>query len=114
MTDHRARTLCTLLPVALATGYSEVEPDFEPFKVRCLKFGSHQISKQIFRTLTQTSKSKAMIPTRTSPSLGVNKYHQSMLKDISWPCLSPGTRARHDNLCPTPNGSNNFWCTSKN
>jgi hypothetical protein len=33
MIDHRARTLFALLPIALATGYSEVEPDFEPLKV---------------------------------------------------------------------------------
>jgi len=33
MIDHRARTLFTLLPIALATGYSEVEPDLEPLKV---------------------------------------------------------------------------------
>ena len=34
MTEHRAKTLSTLLPIALATGFSEVEPDFEPLKVR--------------------------------------------------------------------------------
>jgi hypothetical protein len=33
MIDHRARTLFALLPIALATGYSEVEPDLEPLKV---------------------------------------------------------------------------------
>ncbi|KAI0253465.1 hypothetical protein BJV78DRAFT_1153081 [Lactifluus subvellereus] len=32
MTDHRARTLAALLPIALSTGYSEVEPDSEPLK----------------------------------------------------------------------------------
>lgn len=32
MTDHRARTLSNLLPIALATGFSEVEPEFEPLK----------------------------------------------------------------------------------
>jgi hypothetical protein len=35
MADHRARTLFASLPIALATGYSEVEPDFEPLKVLC-------------------------------------------------------------------------------
>lgn len=34
MTDHRARTLSDLLPMALATGFSEVEPEVEPLKVR--------------------------------------------------------------------------------
>jgi len=33
MTEHRVRTLSTLLPIALATGYSEAEPNFEPLKV---------------------------------------------------------------------------------
>jgi len=32
MTDHRARTLSDLLPMALATGFSEVEPEVEPLK----------------------------------------------------------------------------------
>ncbi|KAI9429869.1 hypothetical protein H4582DRAFT_2122155 [Lactarius indigo] len=32
MTKHRAKTLSTLLPIALATGFSEIEPDFEPLK----------------------------------------------------------------------------------
>jgi hypothetical protein len=34
MTDHRARTLSDLLPMALATGFSEVEPEIEPLKVQ--------------------------------------------------------------------------------
>jgi hypothetical protein len=34
ITDHRARTLSNLLPIALATGFSEVEPDFERLKVQ--------------------------------------------------------------------------------
>jgi hypothetical protein len=33
MAEHRARSLSTLLPIALATGYSEIEPDLEPLKV---------------------------------------------------------------------------------
>lgn len=33
MIDHRARTLFALLPIALSTGFSEVEPDLEPLKV---------------------------------------------------------------------------------
>ncbi|KAH9047121.1 hypothetical protein EDB84DRAFT_1462824 [Lactarius hengduanensis] len=32
MTEHRAKTLSTLLPIALATGFSEIEPDFESLK----------------------------------------------------------------------------------
>ena len=34
MIEHRARTLSTILPIALAAGYSEIDPDFEPLKVR--------------------------------------------------------------------------------
>ncbi|KAI9453843.1 hypothetical protein BJY52DRAFT_1418099 [Lactarius psammicola] len=32
MAEHRARSLSALLPIALATGYSELEPDLEPLK----------------------------------------------------------------------------------
>ncbi|KAI0250860.1 hypothetical protein BJV78DRAFT_1282923 [Lactifluus subvellereus] len=32
MTEHRTKTLSMLLPIALSTGYSEVEPDLEPLK----------------------------------------------------------------------------------
>ena len=41
ITDHRARTLSNLLPIALATGFSEVEPDFEPLKVQWFVNPSH-------------------------------------------------------------------------
>jgi hypothetical protein len=34
MAKHRAKSLSALLPFALATGYSEIDPDFEPLKVR--------------------------------------------------------------------------------
>ena len=36
MIEHRARTLSALLPIALATGYSEIEPSLEPLKVLSL------------------------------------------------------------------------------
>ncbi|KAH9164611.1 hypothetical protein EDB89DRAFT_2247116 [Lactarius sanguifluus] len=32
MAEHRAKSLSALLPIALATGYSEIEPDIEPLK----------------------------------------------------------------------------------
>ncbi|KAN0136110.1 hypothetical protein V8E53_005970 [Lactarius tabidus] len=32
MAEHRAKSLTGLLSIALATGYSEIEPDFEPLK----------------------------------------------------------------------------------
>jgi hypothetical protein len=35
MAEHRAKSLLSaLLPLALATGYSEIDPEFEPLKVR--------------------------------------------------------------------------------
>ena len=33
MAEHRAKSLHALLPIALATGYSEIDPDLEPLKV---------------------------------------------------------------------------------
>ena len=34
MAAHRANLLLAILPVALQTGYSEVDPKIEPLKVR--------------------------------------------------------------------------------
>jgi hypothetical protein len=36
MASHRAQTLSQLLPLAFAYGASEMEPEFEPLKVRDL------------------------------------------------------------------------------
>jgi hypothetical protein len=33
MAEHRAKSLSSLLPMALATGFSETEPQLEPLKV---------------------------------------------------------------------------------
>ena len=33
MAEHRAKSLSALLQIALATGFSEVDPDLEPLKV---------------------------------------------------------------------------------
>ena len=33
MAEHRARSLAALLPIALATGFLEIEPQLEPLKV---------------------------------------------------------------------------------
>jgi len=33
MAEHRAKSLTALLPIALATGCSEIEPELEPLKV---------------------------------------------------------------------------------
>jgi hypothetical protein len=33
MAEHRAKSLSALLPTALATGLSEIEPNIEPLKV---------------------------------------------------------------------------------
>jgi len=34
MAEHRAKSLSAFLSIALATGYSEIEPGLEPLKVR--------------------------------------------------------------------------------
>ena len=34
MAAHRAQLLLTVLPNAMATGFTEVEPELEPLKVR--------------------------------------------------------------------------------
>jgi len=36
MTEHRTKTLSSLLPIALATGYTDVELGSEPLKVLLL------------------------------------------------------------------------------
>ena len=33
MAEHRAKSLNALLPISLATGYSEIDPELEPLKV---------------------------------------------------------------------------------
>ena len=33
MAEHRAKSLSTLLPIALSTGFSEIDPEREPLKV---------------------------------------------------------------------------------
>ena len=33
MAEHRAKSLALILPIALATGFSEIEPQLEPLKV---------------------------------------------------------------------------------
>lgn len=34
MAENRAKSLSALVPFALATGYFEIDPNFEPLKVR--------------------------------------------------------------------------------
>jgi hypothetical protein len=56
MAEHRAKSLSTLLPVALATGFSETEFEIEPLKVLWLSIRSMKYaSDQVLRTLTLTS-----------------------------------------------------------
>jgi hypothetical protein len=44
MTEHRTKILSALLPIALATGYAEVEPSFEPLKVLLLSDPDHIVA----------------------------------------------------------------------
>jgi len=56
MTDHRARTLFALLPIALATGYSRDEPDAELLKVLySIHLNCGEGINQALRTWTLTS-----------------------------------------------------------
>jgi hypothetical protein len=48
MTEHRTKTLSSLLPIALATGYTEVELGFEPLKVLLLGDSNHKLADMIF------------------------------------------------------------------
>jgi hypothetical protein len=41
MAEHRTKTLSALLAIALATGYTEVEPGLEPLKVLLLSGQNH-------------------------------------------------------------------------
>lgn len=43
MAEHRAKSLSALLPIALATGYSEMEPNLKPLKVRAETLSREQI-----------------------------------------------------------------------
>ncbi len=57
MTEHRARTLFNLLPIALATGYSEVEPEIELLKVLYLLIQvAETVSDYVLRTWTPTQR----------------------------------------------------------
>ena len=55
MAEHRAKSLSALLSIALATGYSEVEPDLEPLKVCAdiLSF-ANGLADPVSRILTPT------------------------------------------------------------
>lgn len=44
MMEHRTKTLSSLLPIALATGYTEVEPGSEPLKVLLLGNSNHKLA----------------------------------------------------------------------
>jgi len=43
MAEHRAKSIAALLPIALATGFSEIEPQLEPLKVLQLIDSGHEI-----------------------------------------------------------------------
>ncbi len=75
MAEHRARSLSALLPIALATGYSEIESDLEPLKVT---YRPNRVMRDLTyrpRTLTLTLPWKAMILRPDLLSLAVSKFH---------------------------------------
>jgi hypothetical protein len=54
MAEHRARTLFNLLPIALATGYSEVEPEIELLQVLWLFIQvAEMVSHHVLRIWTR-------------------------------------------------------------
>ena len=84
MAEHRAKSLFALLPVALATGYLETEPELEPLKVPWLTYlMSEGQSDDILRTLTPTLYWRATIPRQDLPSPRENQFHQLILICIS-------------------------------
>lgn len=44
MMEHRTKTLSSLLPIALATGYTEIELGYEPLKVLLLGNPNHKLA----------------------------------------------------------------------
>ena len=54
MAEHRAKSLAAFLPIALATGYSEIEPDPEPLKVHIVPWNCERTSDILGRTLIPT------------------------------------------------------------
>ena len=54
MAEHRAKSLAALLPIAFATGYSEIEPDPEPLKVHIVPWNCERTSDILGRTLIPT------------------------------------------------------------
>ena len=55
MAEHRAKSISALLSIALATGYSEIEPGSEPLKVCAgLLSRANGISDRLHRILTPT------------------------------------------------------------
>ena len=82
MAEHRARSLSSLLPIALATGYSEIEPDVEPLKVNYRPKSCNTHLRCRHRTLTQTLSWNAMTLQLVLLSLIAGKFHRPKLRGI--------------------------------
>ena len=90
MAEHRARSLSALLPIALATGYSEIEPDLEPLKVTYRPTRVMRNLTKHPRTLTPIFPWKARIHRLALSSLTATKSPQLKSRGILWCCLSIG------------------------
>jgi len=113
MTEHRARTLFNLLPIALATGYSEVEPEIELLKVLYLLIQvAETVSDYVLRTWTPTQTLEAKIRRRVSLSLGVTRFRRPMLRLTLLSYEIPGVDTRRGNPYPTLTGHQNLHPTS--
>lgn len=82
MAEHRARSLSALLPIALATGYSEIEPDVEPLKVNYHPKSSNTYLTYRHRTLTQTLSWNAMTLQLVLLSQMAGNFHWPKLRGI--------------------------------
>ena len=107
MAEHRAKSLSALLSIALATGYSEIEPYLELLKVRAGLLVATEMSEQTGRTLTPILQWGAMTPGHALRFPISSCLHQKRSKCVLLLFGNPGSLERHDNLYLTPNGWEN-------
>ena len=104
MAEHRSRSLSALLPIPLATGYSEIEPDLEPLKVT---YRSNRVMRDLMyppRTLTLTLQWRAMTLRPALLSLTMSKFPRPRSRGILRPYLNIGLPVLHVNPYQTPTG----------
>lgn len=113
MAEHRARSLSAILPIALATGYSEIEPDLEPLKVT---YRPNRVMRDLTyhaRTLIRTFLWRVTILRPALLSLSMSKFHLPKSRGILRHYSIIGVPVLHVNPCPTPIGSQDSHYFSK-